>query len=228
MPEKPDLPPRAGGPAPAPPIRVGLVEDDSFIREKLAADIGRQPGLRCVVTCGTAEEALRLLPAAAPQVVIMDINLPGLNGTECVRRLKPQLPGTDFLMLTVYEDGWQIFDALLAGASGYLLKRAPRDEVFEAIRQVQQGGAPMTGQIARKVVQYFHQAGEKTREVERLSRREKEVLTLLAEGAAYKEIADALSLSTGTIRMYVKGIYSKLHVHSRGEAVAKYFRPGNT
>ena len=213
----------AGGAAPG-SIRVALVEDDEFIRQRLGEELGRTPGFTVVGAFASAEDALAGLPALAPQVVLMDIGLPGMPGTECVRKLKLLRPDIQVLMLTVYEDSHRIFEALLAGASGYLLKRTGRDELLEAIRQVQHGGSPMTGHIARKVVQHFNRLGEHAREVERLSKREKEVLDQLARGAAYKEIADTLGLSIETIRMNVKSIYAKLHVHSRGEAVAKYVR----
>jgi DNA-binding NarL/FixJ family response regulator len=223
---KSPTPPSALGPAGAAShqIRVALVEDDDFIRQKVSEDIASTSGFHIVCSCRSAEEALRNLPAARPEVVLMDIGLPGMKGTECVRQLKTLLPGVQVLMLTVYEDSQQIFDALLSGASGYLLKRTPRSELFEAIRQVHEGGSPMSGHIARKVVQHFNRVGEQAREVDRLSKREKEVLEHLAQGAAYKEIADVLQLSIETIRMNVKGIYAKLHVHSRGEAVAKFMR----
>ncbi len=205
-------------------IRVAVVEDDAFIRQRVSEDIVSTPDFSLVCSCRSAEEALEKLPAAQPDVVLMDIGLPGMKGTECVRQLKALLPGVQVLMVTVYEDSQQIFDALLAGASGYLLKRTPRAELFEAIRQVHQGGSPMSGHIARKVVQHFNRLGVQEKEVDRLSKREREVLDCLAQGLAYKEIADQLSLSIETIRMNVKHIYAKLHVHSRGEAVAKYSR----
>jgi DNA-binding NarL/FixJ family response regulator len=205
-------------------IRVAVVEDDRFLRERLAEDVASEPGFLLVGKFGSAEESVALLPGLLPEVVLMDIGLPGMNGIDGVRQLKRELPGVQFLMLTVYEDGQQIFDALLAGASGYLLKRTSRAELFDAIRQIHLGGSPMSGHIARKVVQYFNRRGEQTQELERLSPREREVLDLLAQGAAYKEIAESLHLSIETIRMNVKGIYTKLHVHSRGEAVAKYLR----
>lgn len=203
-------------------VRVVLVEDDAFIRDRLAEDLTTEPGFVLVGAFGSAEECMKSATAAAPDVVLMDIGLPGMSGIDCVRRLKAGSPTVQFLMLTVYEDGQQIFDALLAGASGYLLKRTSRMELFDAIRQIHLGGSPMSGHIARKVVQYFNRRGQQTQELERLSPREREVLDLLAQGAAYKEIAEALHLSLETIRMNVKGIYAKLHVHSRGEAVAKY------
>jgi DNA-binding NarL/FixJ family response regulator len=205
-------------------IRVALVEDDAFIRQRLSEDIVSTPGFSLVCCCGSAEEALEKLPAAQPDVVLMDIGLPGMKGTECVRQLKVLLPGVQVLMVTVYEDSQQIFDALLAGASGYLLKRTSRAELFEAIRGVHLGGSPMSGHIARKVVQHFNRLGAQEKEMDRLSKREREVLDCLAQGLAYKEIADTLHLSIETIRMNVKSIYTKLHVHSRGEAVAKYIR----
>ena len=205
-------------------IRVALVEDDAFIRQRVSEDISSTPDFSLVCSCRSAEEALEKLPAALPEVVLMDIGLPGMKGTECVRQLKALLPGVQVLMVTVYEDSQQIFEALLAGASGYLLKRTPRAELFEAIRQVHQGGSPMSGHIARKVVQHFNRLGAQAKEMDCLSKREREVLDCLAQGAAYKEIADTLHLSIETIRMNVKHIYTKLHVHSRGEAVAKYIR----
>lgn len=147
-----------------------------------------------------------------------------MNGIECVRRVKKLLPTTQVLMLTVYEDSEKIFDSLLAGASGYLLKRTPQAEIIESIADVHRGNSPMTGHIARKVVQYFNQRGTAESDLERLSKREREVLEYLATGTAYKEIADLMTLSIDTVRMHIKGIYGKLHVHSRGEAVAKYLR----
>ena len=207
-----------------PCIRVALVEDDRFVRERLSEDIASATGLQVVKTCSSVAEALIVLPESRPHVVLMDIGLPEITGIEGVRRLKVIAPSVQILMVTVYEDSQRIFDALLAGAGGYLLKRTPRDELIEAIRQIYAGGAPMSGHIARKVVQHFNRIGEHSREVDRLSRREREVLERLAQGAAYKEIAEMLQLSIETIRMNVKSIYTKLHVHSRGEAVAKYFR----
>ena len=221
---KPDPLTAAPKPDAPSPIRVAIVEDEDWMRENLAREIDRSAALCCVSRYRPAEEALEGIPAAGAEVVLMDINLPGLNGIECLRRLKAACPKTQFLMLTVYEDSDQIFNSLVAGASGYLLKRTSTAELLEAIQQVREGGSPMSSHIARKVVQFFNQMGEGASELARLSAREREVLELLAKGAAYKEIADLLSLSIETIRMNVKHIYSKLHVHSRGEAVAKFWR----
>jgi DNA-binding NarL/FixJ family response regulator len=203
-------------------IKVSIIEDDDWIRENLATQIGQTSGFCCVGSYRDGEQALVSMGKEAPDVVMMDINLPKMNGIECVRKLKKLNPSTQILMLTVYEDSDKIFDSLLAGASGYLLKRTPQAEILEAIADVHRGNSPMSGHIARKVVQYFNQRGSAEKEIEKLSKREREVLDHLAQGIPYKEIADVLSLSIDTVRMHIKGIYSKLHVHSRGEAVAKY------
>lgn len=204
-------------------ISVSIVEDDAQARQILADWIRRADGFRCVSEHGSAESALATLPAEKPEVVLMDINLPGLNGIECVRQLKPLLPGTQFLMLTVYEDADHIFNALMVGATGYLLKQTPRNELLAALKQVHSGGSPMTSNIARKVVQSFQRqtqaAGADTVE---LSPREAEVLELLARGYLYKEIAEALAISLPTVNTYIRRIYEKLHVRSRAQAVAKY------
>lgn len=205
-------------------IKVSIIEDDDWIRENLASQIAHTTGFTLGRTFRSGEEAVEALPREVPDVVLMDINLPRMNGIECVRRLKAQLPQLQILMLTVYEDSEKIFKSLLAGANGYLLKRTPQKEILDAIADVYRGNSPMTGHIARKVVQYFNQQGAHQQEIEKLSQREREVLDRLAEGIAYKEIADVLSLSIDTVRAHIKGIYSKLHVHSRGEAVAKYLR----
>jgi DNA-binding NarL/FixJ family response regulator len=206
------------------PIRVSIIEDDAWIRENLANRIAQTEGFICTGAYRTAEEAIEKLPALAPDVILMDINLPKMNGIECVRQLKTLIPAAQILMLTVYEDSDKIFNSLLAGASGYLLKRTPQTEILDAIADVHRGNSPMTGHIARKVVQYFNQRGGGVSEVEKLSAREREVLDHLSRGISYKEIAAVLSVSIDTIRVHIKGIYGKLHVHSRGEAVAKYFR----
>jgi DNA-binding NarL/FixJ family response regulator len=205
-------------------IKVAIIEDDAWIRENLAARIAQTAGYVCVGSCRTGEEAVAKIPAQAPDVVLMDINLPKMNGIECVRQLKALVPSAQILMLTVYEDSDKIFNSLLAGASGYLLKRTPQAEILDAIAEVHRGNSPMTGHIARKVVQYFNRRGGASSEVEKLSQREREVLDHLARGIPYKEIASVLSVSIDTVRVHIKGIYGKLHVHSRGEAVAKYMR----
>lgn len=205
-------------------IKVSIIEDDDWIRQNLASQISQAKGFICGDCFSSGEEALRKIGQNPPDVVLMDINLPRMNGIECVRRVKKLLPTTQVLMLTVYEDSEKIFDSLLAGASGYLLKRTPQAEIIESIADVHRGNSPMTGHIARKVVQYFNQRGTAESDLERLSKREREVLEYLATGTAYKEIADLMTLSIDTVRMHIKGIYGKLHVHSRGEAVAKYLR----
>lgn len=206
-------------------IKVAFVEDDKWVRDTLAGEIGGEAGFECTGSYATAEAALAALPGQSPpDVVVLDINLPGLDGIECLRRLKVQCPRARFLMLTAYEESESIFQALQAGAGGYLLKRTGSRELLDAIRQVREGGAPMSSAIARRVVQYFNQMGSGAPEMERLTARERQVLELLARGGAYKEIAEKLSLSIETIRMNVKHIYAKLQVHSRGEAVAKYLR----
>ena len=181
-------------------------------------------GFRCVSDHGSAEDAVERLPSLAPDVVLMDINLPCMSGIECVGRLKPLLAQTQFVMLTVYEDVEHIFQALSAGASGYLLKKTPRAELFDALRDVHAGGSPMTSKIARKVVQAFQPAREAVPpppEASGLAPREVELLGLLARGHSYKEIADAMGIVVGTVNTYVRRIYEKLHVHSRTQAVAK-------
>jgi DNA-binding NarL/FixJ family response regulator len=204
------------------PVGVVIIEDGTWMRENLEREINNTEGLRCLKTYRTAELALRGIGNDEPDVVIVDINLPGMDGVECVRHLKAIVPKAQCLMLTVYEESEKIFNSLLAGASGYLLKRTTTQELVEAIRQVREGGSPMSSSIARKIVAHFHQAGENKSDVAALSPREQQVLDLLAKGASSKEIASQLSLSVETIRMNVKHIYAKLHVHSRGEATAKY------
>ncbi len=203
---------------------VSIVEDNDQLRATLARLIGREEGFRCVSNYGTAEAALAGLPNDRPDVVLMDINLPGIDGVECVRRLKPLLPDTLSLMLTAYEDTENIFNALAAGASGYLLKRAPRAELLEAIREVRNGGSPMTPHIARLVVQSFQKAAPSAPATENLSTREQEVLDCLSQGFLYKEIAEKLGISYETVHTYVRRIYEKLQVRTRTEAVAKFLK----
>jgi DNA-binding NarL/FixJ family response regulator len=204
--------------------RVAIVEDNKTTREGLERIINLSPGCRCVCTCETAEDALRVLPHQRPEIVLMDIQLPGMSGVECVAQLKELLPSAQVIMVTVYEDPDRIFRALRAGAVGYLLKRAAPEQVLNAIREAQQGGAPMSGEIARKVIAYFRNQEAARAEVENLSAREREVLELVVHGFSNKEIADRLSVSLEAIRWHLKHIYNKLHVHSRTEAALK-FRP---
>jgi DNA-binding NarL/FixJ family response regulator len=210
-------------------ILVSIVEDDATARGMLGNWIRRAPGFRCAGAHGSGEAALATLPGEKPTVVLMDINLPGMTGIECVRRLKPLLPETQFVMLTVYEDADHIFNALVAGASGYLLKRMPREELLAALKDVHAGGSPMSSNIARKVVQSFQRIGSQKSNEEDLSPREREVLALLARGYLYKEIAESLQISVPTVNTYIRRIYEKLHVRSRSQAVAKYTHvPGAT
>ena len=205
-------------------ITVSIVEDNDQLRGTLARVINRAEGFRCLSQYPDAEAAVEALPRDRPDVVLMDINLPGMNGVECVRRLKQLAPDSLVIMLTVYEDTENIFNALAAGASGYLLKRTPRAEVLDAIREVHRGGSPMTTHIARKVVQSFQQTGVSTQQTESLSPREQEVLDCLSKGFLYKEIADKLGIGYETVHTYIRRIYEKLQVRTRTEAVAKFLR----
>ena len=205
------------------PITVSIVEDDSETRESLAELLNGAPGLRCIGSYPTGEAALRAIPVEKPDVALVDINLPGMNGIECVSKLKAQLPSLQVLMLTTYEDSDLIFNSLRSGAKGYLLKNMPPQELLQAVAQVHAGGAPMPMQIARKVVDYFSHIEHSATEVDKLTSREQEILALLAKGALYKEIGDTLSISISTVRTHVQHIYEKLHVQSRMEAAKKYF-----
>jgi DNA-binding NarL/FixJ family response regulator len=204
-------------------IAVSIVEDDARVRASLAKLVDGAPGFRCVSNHPSAEDALRELPRLRPDVVLMDINLPGLNGVECVRQLKPQLPGTQIIMLTVYQNTEHIFNALAAGATGYMLKQTPPPELLGAIKEVHRGGSPMSSHIARKIVLSFQQpVPASASEDANLSPREAEVLDLLAKGFLYKEIADQMKVSYATVHTHIRHIYEKLHVRSRTEAVAKH------
>jgi len=204
-------------------IAVSIVEDDAQARKILAGWINRASGFRLTGEWGSAESAIPLISEKNPDVVLMDINLPGMSGVDAIKKLKPLLPSTQFVMLTVYEDADHIYSALAAGATGYLLKQTPREELFTALEEVHRGGSPMTSNIARKVVQSFRQApAAANASSEALSPREQEVLDLLARGYLYKEIAERLNISVPTVNTYVRRIYEKLHVRSRAQAVAKY------
>jgi DNA-binding NarL/FixJ family response regulator len=202
-------------------IKISIVEDQHEMRESLVAWLGDAPGLRCVGAHATGEEALKKIPEEKPDVVLMDINLTGMNGIQCVARLKESLPKTQVLMLTTYDEGDMIFDSLRAGANGYLLKNMPQAELVEAVQQVHAGGAPMSLQIARKVINHFHHINKPVPEIGQLTSREHEILKLLAKGYMYKEIADQLSISLSTVRSHVCAVYDKLHVHSRTQAAKK-------
>ncbi len=205
-------------------ITVSIVEDSDQLRGTLARVISRAEGFQCLSQHATAEAALDALPRERPNVVLMDINLPGMSGVECVRRLKQLLPEVQVVMLTAYEDTENIFNSLAAGASGYLLKRTSSAELLEAIKDVQKGGSPMTTHIARKVVQSFQKAGTSPKSTENLSAREQEVLDCLSQGFLYKEIAEKLGISYETVHTYIRRIYEKLQVRTRTEAVAKFLR----
>lgn len=207
-------------------IKVAIVDDDEGIRASLAALIRRAPAFKLTGDYPDAETALKEIPRNPPNVVLMDINLPKMKGMECVRLLKAQLPAVQFLMLTVYEDSDSLFTSLKSGASGYLLKRTASARLLEAIKDVHAGGSPMTPQLARRVVHFFAQpaAPASSSSISLLTPGEKEFLNQLANGYAYKEIADRMKISIDTVRSYVRTVYEKLHVHSRTEAVVKYLR----
>ena len=202
-------------------IRVAIVEDDSSVRENLAALIDGTDGFSCVASCATAEEAWQKLPPLAPEVVLMDIHLPGRSGIACVEKLRRLSPQTQVIMLTIEEDSERVFESLKSGATGYLVKHATPAEILEAITEVQRGGAPMSGSVARKVVTAFRQPAPENAGDLKLSEREEEVLRLLARGHRSKEIADELGIGVGTVNTHIRHIYEKLHVRSRAEAVAK-------
>ena len=206
------------------PISVSIVEDNDKLRATLARVLNRADGFCCAGQYANAEDALKDLPQIHPEVVLMDINLPGMNGVECVRQLKTLLPEVQVMMLTVYEDTENIFNALAAGASGYLLKRTSSKELLEAIQDVCRGGSPMTMHIARKVVQSFQRSTASAQNTENLSEREQQVLDLLSQGLIYKEIADKLGISYETVHTYIRRVYEKLQVRTRTEAVAKFLR----
>jgi len=202
---------------------VAIVEDNAALGSSLRKIVESATEFRCIGVWASAEEALKKIDAFRPHVVLMDINLPGMSGIEATARVKQHLPEIQVIMVTVYRDHDKIFAALKAGASGYLLKRSTPAEVRDAIRDVRQGGAPMTAEIARRVVEAFHQP-VKTGQTDdlKLSKRETEILELLCEGLANKEIADRLDISVETVRVHLKHVYEKLHVRSRTEAAMKF------
>lgn len=203
-------------------IRIAVVEDDKTVREGLQMLLNGSPGYACIASFASGEEALKEIPVIQPDVVLMDINLPGISGIECIVKLREQdLPGL-FIMLTVFENTDTIFQSLSAGACGYLLKNTPPAKLLEAIQDVYRGGSPMSGEIARKVVQSFQHPAEKQNISISLTKREEEILALLSQGYFYKEIANTLFISTETVRTHIRNIYEKLHVRTRTEAILKY------
>ena len=201
---------------------VAVVEDDRRLREKLLQILESINDIECVASCASGEEALEVIPKISPSVVLMDIKLPGISGIQCVSELKRTMPQLQIIMVTIYEDSESIFNALKAGASGYLVKSGPPDQLIEAIRDVFAGGSPMSSHIARKVVQHFHAIGPSREKAITLSPRENQVLSLVASGYIYKEIGEKLNIGVETVRTYVKSICHKMHVRSRLEAVAKH------
>jgi DNA-binding NarL/FixJ family response regulator len=206
-------------------IKIVIIEDDDKIRENLVSLIESEKDFKCLAVYQNAEDAVEDIPKKKPDVALMDINLPGMDGVECTKRLKEIMPGLLIIMLTVYEDACKIFESLKAGAIGYLLKLTAPDEIKKALKEAVAGGSPMSAQIARKVVQSFHGAeSQEKNEFNSLSPREEKVLDLLTKGYLYKEIASELSISIDTAHNHIRRIYEKLHVHSRTEAVVKYLK----
>ena len=203
------------------PITISIVEDNPRTTKHLKELLDGNPNLRCLGNFLTGEAAIHGVPLEKPDVLLVDINLPGISGIECVQQLKEKMPSLQILMLTAYEESDLIFNSLRAGASGYLLKKTASTELIPAIEQLRAGGAPMSIQIARKVVDHFHKIQRPASDVEKLTQREHEVLTLLANGSLYKEISDRLNISLGTVKVHVQHIYEKLHVQSRMQAVNK-------
>ena len=221
------------------PIRIAIVEDDAGLRDTFQQIFGSAPDFRVVGAFADAETAVRQLPPKTPDVVLMDINLPGMSGIECLRRLKETMPKVRVIMVTVYDDNDSLFQSLVAGADGYLLKRASRLRLLDSVREIVAGGAPISPQVARRMVEYFHQLKNQdqrgraetpalTMELQDLTAREQAVLAKLAEGFAPKEVATELGISYDTVRNHTTSIYNKLHVHSRSEAILKYLgrKPG--
>jgi len=203
-------------------IKVSIVEDDSGTRESLTKILQRTPGLEFLQAYPNGEAALRGITQAVPDVMLMDIRLPGMSGIECVARVKEKLPAVAVLMLTTYEESDLIFESLRAGAIGYLLKNMPPAELMNAVVQARTGGSPLSMRIARKIVGHFQQSGATASDLSQLTKREQEILSLLSKGHLYKEIADQLHISLNTVRVHLQNVYEKLHVHSRTQAVMKF------
>jgi len=204
-------------------ISISIVEDLVEVREGLSQFISLNSEFKVVGAFRTAEEAVAEIPRLKPNIVVMDINLPGMNGIECIRQLKEKTPGTQFMMFTVYENDEKVFEALKAGASGYLLKNTGLVQMISSLKELHEGGSPMSANIARKLVSVFHQQAKVKSQIESLSPRENEVLVLLSDGLLYKEIADQLSISIATVRQHIHKIYDKLHVENRTEALNKAY-----
>jgi DNA-binding NarL/FixJ family response regulator len=204
-------------------MTVGVVDDDPTPRAAVEQLVNGEPDMTVLASYPSAEDALTGLPKQPPDAILMDINLPGMTGIECTRRLKDVMPGIRVVMLTTFDDSERVFESLKAGASGYVLKRAPTDEILRAVREVCEGGAPMSGAIARKVIQYFRH-NQAAPEIEKLTEREHGVLIALSEGQQYKEISDSLAISINTVRKHIRCIYEKLHVNTRADAVRKLGR----
>jgi DNA-binding NarL/FixJ family response regulator len=204
---------------------VAIVEDNNVMRNSFRQWIDAAPGFRCVFSCATAEEALSEIPRLKPDVVLMDVHLPGESGIACTAQLKEKLPGVQIIIVTVYRDHELIFQALQAGACGYLLKRSSPEEILKAISEVLSGGAPMTSEIARLLVEGFQKKPAAPVSGDGLTQRESEILALLSEGLSNKEIADRVKISYDTVRAHLRHIYEKLHVRGRTEAVRKYLKP---
>jgi DNA-binding NarL/FixJ family response regulator len=203
-------------------IKVAIVEDDAGVRQSLEWLVKSSAEFSLGSSCGSAEEAWRLLPKSAPEIVLMDINLPNHSGIECTAKLKELMPATQVVMITVYDETEKVFNALRAGASGYILKRSTPERILQAIREVHAGGVPMSSEIARKVLGAFREPASPASAAENLSRREQEVLELLAHGCSNKEIADKLSISIETVAWHLSHIYAKLHVRSRTQAALRF------
>ncbi len=203
-------------------IKVGIVEDNKTVREGFATLLDRTPGFQCVCAAGTVAEALKQIPKAQPDVVLMDIQLPDSTGVECTAKIKERMPAVHIVLVTVYEDSERIFQALRAGACGYLLKRAQPEKIIAAVREAHEGGVPMTPEIARKVIGQFRQQATTAAQMEDLSDREREVLELVMHGFGNKAIADRLGVTVAAVKWHLQHIYEKLHVHSRTEAALKF------
>src|SRR6516162_3271019 len=202
-------------------IKVGIVEDNKTLREGFETLLNRTPGFQCICTCDTVAEALRKIPKAQPDVILMDIQLPDSTGVECTAKIKELLPAVHIVIVTVYEDSERIFQALRAGACGYILKRAQPEQVIAAVKEAHEGGVPMTPEIARKVIGQFRQQATAVAQVEDLTDREREVLEFVMQGLSNKAIADRLSVTVAAVKWHLQHIYEKLHVHSRTEAALK-------